>query len=253
MNKKPQLSSKSRKFLEDLRVYLFSSGKDSDEIAEIVEELEVHLMEAEKNGKSTEKIVGHSPKEYMEQLSDEMPVDYKSWIMYAVIIIFGAFSFTLAKDLLEGTLSYSLLELIGHVIIAGLLIVGLYTAFKYIAGNQLSRWKEIAVLSVLGFVPIALFVGLIHLDRSVETPIIHFDTTGTILTAVVTAIFLIAVSWWAKTWVLPIFLLLLLLPDYLFSQTSMDKELALVLSTVVSFGGIGIYLFIVGKMNKTSG
>lgn len=42
------LSSKSKSFLEDLRVYLFSSGKNSDGIESIVEELEVHLMEAEK-------------------------------------------------------------------------------------------------------------------------------------------------------------------------------------------------------------
>src|SRR5699024_9109279 len=99
MNEKAQLSYKSRKFLEDLRVYLFSSGKDSNEIEQIVEELEIHLIEAEKNGKSIEKIVGHTPKEYMEQLSNEMPVDYKSWFKYVLIIISGAFSFTLANDL----------------------------------------------------------------------------------------------------------------------------------------------------------
>ncbi|GAA0596711.1 DUF1129 domain-containing protein [Virgibacillus siamensis] len=252
MNKKVQLSYKSRKFLEDLRVYLFSSGKGSDEIEEIVEELEVHLIEAEKNGKSTEKIVGHTPKEYMEQLSDEMSVDYRSWFKYVLIIIFGAFSFTLANDLMEGTLSYSLLELIGHVIIAGCLIVGLFAAFKYIAGNQLSKWKEIAVLFALGFVPITLFVGLIFLNQSIETPVIHFGTTGTILTAVVTAIFLIAVSWWAKTWVLPIILTLLLLPEYLFGLTEMGEEMVLVLGTIFTFGGIGVYLFIVSKMDKAS-
>lgn len=37
-----QLSAKSKKFLEDLRVYLFSSGKNEDETEEVIEELEVH-------------------------------------------------------------------------------------------------------------------------------------------------------------------------------------------------------------------
>lgn len=252
LNAKLKLSAKSRRFIEDLRVYLFSSGKHADEIDGIVEELEVHLMEAEDNGKPIEKVVGHSPKEYMEQLSDEMPVDFKSWFKYIVIIIFGAFSFTIANDLMEGRLSYSLLELIGHFVIAGFLIIGLFAAFKFIAANQLSKWKEIGVLYALGFVPIALFVGLIFLNRAVETPVIHFGTMGTVLTAIVTVIFLATVSWWAKTWVLPVILTLLLLPEYLLGLMAMTQETVLVLSTFVSFGGIGIYLFIVSKMDKAS-
>ncbi|QKY70517.1 hypothetical protein [Lentibacillus sp. CBA3610] len=252
MNAKSKLSAKSRRFIEDLRVYLFSSGKYADEIDEIVEELEVHLLEAETNGKSIGKVVGRSPQEYMEQLSDEMPVDYKSWIKYIVIIILGAFSFTIANDLMEGTLSYSLLELIGHVVIGGIFIAGTFTAFKYIAANQLSKRKEIGVLSALAFVPLALFFGLIYLNRAVETPVIHFDTMGTVLTAVITGVFLFGVSWWAKTWVVPIILALLILPEPLLGMTAMDQKTMLVLSAFISFGGVGIYLLIVSKMDKAS-
>lgn len=245
-----ELSAKSRKFLEDLRVYLFSSGKHSDEIDEIVEELEVHLMEAEQKGKPVEKIVGHSPKAYMEQLSDEMPADFKSWFKYIVIIIFGSFSFTLANDLMEGPLSYSLLELAGHVVIGGIFIVGTLTAFKYISGNQLSKWKEIGVLSVLTLVPIGFFVGLIYFNRAVETPVIHFGVAGTILTAMAIVVFIVGISWWAKTWVLPIILTLLVLPEYLLGLTALDQQTVLVLSTLISFGGIGIYLFIVNRAER---
>ena len=39
-----ELSDKSRKFIDDLRLYLFSSGKNDQEIREIAEELEDHLM-----------------------------------------------------------------------------------------------------------------------------------------------------------------------------------------------------------------
>ena len=42
-----ELSDKSRKFIDDLRLYLFSSGKNDQEIKEITEELEDHLHEAE--------------------------------------------------------------------------------------------------------------------------------------------------------------------------------------------------------------
>jgi hypothetical protein len=38
-----KLSRESRDFLENLRLYLFSSGKNEKEMEEIIEELEDHL------------------------------------------------------------------------------------------------------------------------------------------------------------------------------------------------------------------
>lgn len=66
------LSQESNRFIEDLRVYLYSSGKKESEIHEIIEELEVHLFEAEANGKSIKQVVGNSPKLYMQSISKEM-------------------------------------------------------------------------------------------------------------------------------------------------------------------------------------
>src|SRR5690625_6067575 len=75
-----KLSNKSKEFLDNLRIYLFSSGKKSDEIDDIVEELEIHLHEAERNGKPIEKVIGKTPEAYMEMISDEMMIDYRTWI-----------------------------------------------------------------------------------------------------------------------------------------------------------------------------
>ncbi len=72
-----KLSMKSTKFLEDLKIYLFSSGKKNEEIDDIIRDLADHLYEAESNGKSIEQIIGSSPKEYMQSLSAEMKTDYK--------------------------------------------------------------------------------------------------------------------------------------------------------------------------------
>ncbi|MDI3412093.1 MULTISPECIES: hypothetical protein [Bacillus] len=91
MNNELKLSDKSKLFLENLRLYLFSSGKNLDEIEEIVEELEVHLTEAEKSGKPIEKIIGKSPKEYMEMVSNEMVIDYRTWIKYICLIFLDHF------------------------------------------------------------------------------------------------------------------------------------------------------------------
>ena len=133
-----QLSNKSKSFLENLRLYLFSSGKNSEEIEGIVEELEVHLIEAEKNGKSIDKIIGKSPKEYMEMVSKEMVIDYRTWIKYIGLIIFGSFSLTIFPDLLEGNLSYSVLEIVGYILIGAIFITTIFTGLKYISTTNLS-------------------------------------------------------------------------------------------------------------------
>lgn len=122
MKNELQLSKKSQEFIENLNLYLFSSGKNPDEIEDIVSELEVHLFEAEKKGKPIEKIIGKSPKEYMKMVSDEMVIDYRTWFKYICFIVFGSFSFSIFIDLWEGNLSYSILEIIGHIVIGAIFI-----------------------------------------------------------------------------------------------------------------------------------
>lgn len=48
LNNELEISEKSEEFLENLHVYLISSGKQWDEVEDIVTELEAHLAEAEK-------------------------------------------------------------------------------------------------------------------------------------------------------------------------------------------------------------
>lgn len=146
MNKERNLSEKSKAFLENLRLYLFSKGKNSAEIEDIIEELEVHLLEAEKSGKPIEKIIGKSPKEYMEMVSDEMAIDYRTWIKYIAFIILGSFSFTIFRDLLKGSLSYSVLEIVGHIAIGIIFIISVFTGFKYISTTNLSIMKQGLIL-----------------------------------------------------------------------------------------------------------
>lgn len=250
LNDELKLSDKSKSFLENLHLYLFSSGRNSDEIEEIVEELEVHLSEAEKSGKPIEKIIGKSPKEYMEMVSNEMVIDYRTWIKYICLIIFGSFSFTILPDLLEGNLSYSVLEIVGHIVIGAIFIASIFTGFKYISTMNQSIKKQGLVLVGVAILPIALFVGLIYLNRVVNTPIIHLGNTASLITGVITALLIIGMSLWAKTWTLIIIVALLTLPDYLLSLTSLKYETQLIISTLITFGGIAIYFWISYKLEK---
>ena len=245
-----KLSNKSKSFLENLRLYLFSSGKNSEEIEEIVGELKVHLSEAEKNGKSIEKIIGKSPKEYMEMVSKEMVIDYPTWIKYILLIIFGSFSLTIFPDVLKGELSYSVLEIVGHLVIGLIFITSIFIGFKYIATTKKSFKFQLVILFTINLLPIALFISLIYLNKSFDTPIIHFSHTGNLIIGVVTALFIIGMSLWAKTWILIIVVVLLTLPDYLLSFTTLNDGAQLMISPWITFGGFALYLWVTTKLNK---
>ena len=245
-----QLSNKSKSFLENLRLYLFSSGKNSEEIEGIVEELEVHLIEAEKNGKSIDKIIGKSPKEYMEMVSKEMVIDYRTWIKYIGLIIFGSFSLTIFPDLLEGSLSYSVLEIVGYILIAAIFITAIFTGLKYISTTNLSLKIQGLIFFIIMLLQIALFVGLIYLNRAINTPIIHFGSTASLIIGVIAALFIIGMSIWVKSWILIIIVALLTLPDYILSFTSLKYETQLMISSWVTFGGLALYLWTSNKLEK---
>jgi len=246
-----ELSKRSQEFLENLRIYLFSSGKKSDEMEEILNELETHLSEAEKNGKSIEKIIGESPGEYVKMISKEMDVDYREWTKYIFLILFGSFSFKIFTDLVRGNLSYSVLEIVGHLVVVTLFITSVFTAFKYISTMKKSLVKQGLLYIGLGLLPITSFVGLIYLNRIIDSPVIHFGNTGSLIIGAITAMFIIGLSIWAKTWAPVIILGLLTVPDYVLNLSSLQYETQLIISTVITFGGIIIYLLLSMKLEKT--
>src|SRR5699024_1102629 len=218
VNEQLGLSEKSKDFLENLRLYLFSSGKNSGEIKEIVEELEVHLYEAEQNGKSVEKIIGNSPKEYMEMISDEVAIDYKTSIKYICLIIFGSFSFRIFPVLLEGNLSYSVLEIAGHIVIGAIFVASIIIEFKYLSIRKQTLQEIISTLSHIMVLPFALLVGFLFLFHSVGTRRMQSGHTGSLIVAAITRVFLIGVWIWAKTWVMVVVVALLTLRDYFLSM-----------------------------------
>lgn len=245
-----ELSRKSQSFLENLRLYLISSGKEEKEIHSIVEELEDHLMEAEARGKTVDHIVGDSPKEYMKQLSKEMNTNTRSLFKVIMIILFGALSFSILTNAIKDELSYSMLEMLGTVVVSLVLIFSIGSIFKYMAAANLSKRKEFGLYYLMGMLPIVLFVGLIYLNRLIETPIFAFGRYGTMIAVIVTLCFLIGISYWSKTWVVLIMLALLVLPDYLLKFVDVKPSTEIILSSIITFGGIAIYLLVTHRMTK---
>lgn len=246
-----QLSDKSQKFIEDLKLYLFSSGKNEKEINDITKELEEHLYEAELDGKSIDQIIGSSPKDYMLSISNEMKTDYKAWVKYLPLIIIGTMSFSVFDDLLHGTLSYSVLKIIGTVVYCLLFLAGVMIAFRYTARNQVSKLREFLILLVPIIMSMIAYGGLYFADSVYSTPIISFGILGSIITGLLFLSFIIGFSIWAKTAILPVVLISIHLPEFALSFIALNEELRLILGLVITYLLIGAYLFYeVKKVNN---
>lgn len=243
MDREQKLSKKSQLFLENLNVYLFSSGKDEGQINSIVDELEDHLMEAEAKGKTVDHIVGQSPKVYMKSLSQEMTTDFKTIYKYLFMIILGVLSYTVLIDAIQGPISYSLFELIGVILISLIMVLAISVVLKYIAANNVSKMKEFGLYYFMSWLSVALFVALIYVNDLMNTPILHFGEMGTVITVIITLLFLIGFSLWSKTWLLVIVLALLVIPDFLFKFIEIHTNIQFLLTSIIPFGGIAIYLF----------
>lgn len=245
------LTQKSRKFLEDLHIYLLSSGKNLNEIKEITTELEDHLIEAEANGKSIDQIVGDSPSAYMESISGEMKSDLASWAKYFPLVLLGPIAFTIFGDLLDnGVLAYSLFNIIGIIVYTLLFIMGVSIVFKYTSRKQTSVTKEIIILSLPIIVSMLFYLLVLFLDTMIDTPIVNFGEIGSIVLGSVIFILIIAFSIWSKTIIIPVVLLALFLPDILLKETALSESSKLIIGMFITYSLIGLYLFYIFAKEK---
>jgi hypothetical protein len=241
-----KLSPESRKFIEDLRLYLFSTGKSDEEIEDIVAELEDHLWEAEKRGKPIIDIIGNSPKEYMEQFANEMKFDIRKWTGYGAIMILGVFAFVLMGDVINQDTDYSWYELIGYPLLTVCFLLLLMKTMKFLAGarNKSVGW---IVLLLISAIQIGGFVVLILLDNRYGETVIHFNSTGNIVLFCLSALIFIVCSIWSKSLVLIIIPIFLYLPEYVLTFTSLNEGLQMFISHLISILGIVIYLFFINR------
>ncbi|MCP3033318.1 hypothetical protein LF817_18490 [Halobacillus sp. A1] len=247
------LSKESQDFLENLRLYLVSSGKNESESEEIISELEDHLYEAEKSGKNVEDIVGRSPKDYMEQVAGEMTFDRKGIMKYGGIIIVLAFSYLLLGDVVRGGIELSLLEALGYPLIFisfTLLTAGL---FRHLASSKKNKTKEWTLIGIVGMTPILLFLGLIYLNKVIGTPSVTFSFAANVITVIATITVFVITALWIKSLVTIMIPALLYLPEVLLGFTNYGEETQLLASTIIMFGGLFIYLLLMGRkdVNKT--
>lgn len=246
------LSAKSQDFLDNLRMYLFSSGKKSEEIEEVIEELQDHLHEAEQAGKSIDHIIGQSPKQYMKHLSQEMSTDYQGWTKLIPIFIIGVFAYFLLGDALHGTIHYSLYHLIGFPIVCLFLLKVYLMTFKYLAKGKSSILKEFGVFYVVILLSVSLFVGLLLLDKNFGTPLIIVDSMlGRTLIGGLAACIFIGMALWSKTCFSILIPIILFVPEIIAQFLPInDKSEILLSSLLMVLGFIILFAFQVIKLKN---
>lgn len=248
---KMELSKKSRDFLDDLAVYLMSSGKSEDEVKEVVEELKDHLEEAERAGKGVDEVVGQSPKDYMQHLGSEMMFDVKGFVKIVAMIIPNVFAYIIIANFIQGEMTFSTVQLIGFPLIAVLFLLAASQAFRHMSvRSKESKFKNGATYITLAALPMTLFLGLMILGIFVETPTIVFGPTGQLVLFGLAVVTLLTVSVWTKTWINLIISILLFGPQYAFAQTSLPLEQQLIFSMLILFVGMGVFLFVWWKKNQ---
>src|SRR5699024_12032805 len=134
--------------------------------------------------------------------SNEMVIDYRTWFKYVLLIIIGTFSITIMSDLSEGALSYSVLEIVGDIVITAIFIFSVLKGFKHISTMKQSLWKQMAILIPIVMLPVFLFLGLILLNKAVDSPMVHFSNMASMLLCIMTLLLIFASYLCANMWIL---------------------------------------------------
>lgn len=245
------LSEESREFVDHLRLYLLTSGRNEAEVEEITEELEDHLLEAEQEGKSTEHITGKSPETYIKELAGEMPLDKKQIAGWIQGFILGIVAFLLLGDALEGELSYSLLELIGYPVIALLYLGAIISSFRYVSSKRPTKKKEFTFYAVISSGFMLLFMGLFFMDQMLSIPAVWTagpTAEGVIL--VLSALTLAALSWKWKSFFLVFVALVYYVPPLLMEAAGVQADTSLMVEAFLPLGLILLYIVIHTFMEK---
>lgn len=246
-----ELSKKSRDFLDDLSVYLISSGKSETEVKDIVFELEDHLLEAEQARKDVNDVIGQSPKSYMQYIGREMAFDKKGFMKIIAMIILNLFAYIIIGNFIQGEMTFSTIQMVGFPLVALLFLLAASQAFRAMSiRTKESKFKNILIYALLATLPMLSFLGLMVLDIFIETPTVTFGSSGQLVLFVVAVIILLITSVWTKTWINLIIPILLYGPQYAFSRTSLPFEQQSIFSMLILFVGMAIFFLVWAKKNK---
>lgn len=245
-----KLSSESNRFIEKLRLYLFSQGIEQSDIEEVADNLAQRLYEMEQNNEPIEPITEQSPQEYLDELKkavNKTKAPSLSWLIPYILI--GAIVFMVFGDVLRGVLygeivAYSLFRILSTVVIGVLFIFGSLLAVRYISKNELTESKEYGILAIPAALSMLLFIAAYFMDGYVETSLITIQFTGNIILLGIVTVIAILLSIWAKTWILPVILIAWNFPPLILENTSLGVDMQAFLGIILTVLIVGAYIYL---------
>ncbi|MEK4441745.1 MULTISPECIES: DUF1048 domain-containing protein [Niallia] len=245
-----KLSKEAETFVENLYLYLLTTGKKEKEIKEIVEELTDHLQEAEANGKNISEITGDSPKAYMESLAKEMQTDLIEWGKLLPHVFISLIAYTLIGKVILGENQISLLVGLGSLLIS-VVMLGMYVViFRFISSRNVSNKKAFAIIFPLQLLIIGMFIVLMFYGNNYG-PVYMIDTvTKQLLFFLIPFVYLCWFAWWSKSWVV-FFPVILYLPNLLVKPLPMSEEMKTITSSIIFFVFLfGYFIWIIWQGKK---
>nr|MDH3163152.1 DUF1129 domain-containing protein [Bacillus licheniformis] len=242
------LSKDMQNVLDEMRIYLMSSGKSDKEIEGIMNELTVHAWEGEKDGKTVRQIFGDSPKSYVQALSKELSSRPGEIAKLFFAILIGAISYFIFSDAVNDSLDYSVYTLAGYplyILLAAMLpLLGRITAFK----GKNTAFMYTMVYAALTFFPI---LAIIFIDRQFGTPVFSFDGGSRWLIMALSFLVIVCLSFRLKAGALSI-LPLLAGTHFLFQYMNWDSAGAMMAETYIPYIGSLLVMFIETKRARNT-
>ncbi|QBP40988.1 HAAS domain-containing protein [Paenisporosarcina antarctica] len=247
------LTTKSENFIDNLRLYLITSGKNENEVKDVTDELRDHLIESEKSGKSIDEIIEGTPEAYMESIKIEMKTDYISLVKNIPIFILGIIAYFIMGPSIRGEFELNIIQLIGFPIISviGLLI---YVVLFQQAGKKQYSLKKLFFIGTIAYSSVTiLFIFLLLGSTFLVEP--FYKASPIVNLAIITmcgAVFIL-LSFWGKTLSAIWIPALLFIPDYFYKFSNYKDETILIIgaaSFVLIFIFMMLNLLIIDRVRK---
>ncbi|MDI6534418.1 NADH dehydrogenase subunit [Bacillus mycoides] len=197
------LSTKSEQFLVELRMYLLQRGKKDEDINGIVEELEVHLIEAENKGKSVETIIGQSRKQHMKNIGKELPVDKEGLFVLIPAAILVIVAYMCFAPAIRGHFKISQnILLFGSLPLFLTLSVFAITLFKGIPRVYPSTKRSLFLVMLANFIAIGVWVGFYFwMNKQIDTDYFVATTLQNYSIAAVCILIFIMFALYTRSWI----------------------------------------------------
>ncbi|MFD0772183.1 NADH dehydrogenase subunit [Bacillus sp. CGMCC 1.60114] len=240
------LSTKSEQFLVELRMYLLQRGKKDEDINEIVDELEIHLTEVEKRGKSVEHIIGASRKQHMKNIGKELPVDKEGLMKIIPLAVLAIVAYMCFPPAIRGQFHVSQnILLFGSLPLFLALAVFAITLFKGIPKVYPSTKKSLFLVLLANFIAIGgWLVFFFWMDGQFDTDYFVATTMQNYVIAAICILIFVLFALYTKSWITIVVALTMCIDPILkrIIPSEINKDPRYITVTIIGCVIVGVFL-----------